>query len=144
MDPWGITAIGYLLSMLGASSGGSPCLDLAVLDLQRSVAVASASPEAVIDLWADEISAAGDVVMLDLWQTRSFRLESAMLVIGSCTVVSQEEGRVVLDVVDRLGPTAAIDADGQRMMLPLDDWSGRTVVLREVDGQWRYESVTPH
>ncbi|MFT4298094.1 MAG: hypothetical protein QM597_00415 [Aeromicrobium sp.] len=143
MDLWGITAVGYLVSLLGASPGGPSCVDLAGLDLQRSVAYAATSPEALTDLFVTPESAEPEVEALRDWSERGYSLESAMLVIGSCSVVEQGAGEVVLDVIDRLAPTTAVDSSGQRQTLPTDDWSARRVVLRHVDGHWRYASAVP-
>lgn len=141
MDVWGTTAVGYLMSLLGAAAGGPGCVALAGLDLQRSVAWSSGSPEAVERLYVDPGSAAADVEALQQWSDRGLELESAMLVIGACTETPGTSGTVRLAVVDRLAPTRAVDALGLATALPVDAWSGRQVVLRQVDGSWRYGQV---
>lgn len=142
MDVWGITAVGYLMSLLGVTTGGPGCVALAGLDLQRSLAWSSSSVEAVEALYVDPASAAADVAALQQWTDRRLVLESAMLVIGSCTAVAESPDRVRLDVVDRLAPTWAVDTLGIASSLPIDTWSGRYVVLQRVDGVWRYAEVS--
>lgn len=141
MDVWGITVVGYVMSLLGASGGGPGCVTLAGLDLQRSVAWSSGSHEAVERLYVDPGSAAADVEALQQWTDRGLELESAMLVIGSCAASAEASARVRLTVVDRLAPTRAVDAFGIATTLPVDTWSGRQVVLQQVDGSWRYAEV---
>ncbi|GAA1733686.1 hypothetical protein [Aeromicrobium alkaliterrae] len=143
MDPWGVTAAAYLVSLLGAAGGGPACLDLATLDLHRSAAISSGSADELTTLFVDEAAAASEVAVLQQWNGRGLVLESAMLVIGSCVVVDDSGGRVVLEVVDRLAPTRAIDDVGLSTALPRDDWSRRTVVIQDVDGQWRYAGGSP-
>ncbi len=142
MDVWGFTVVGYLMSLLGAASGGPPCVALVGLDLQRSVGWSTGSVAAVQALYADPASAATDVAALQQWVDRGVRPASAMLVTGSCQVASGEGAVVRLEVVDRLAPTIAVDALGQATSLPVDSWSGRQVVLQQVDGAWRYAEVT--
>ncbi|WP_229053536.1 hypothetical protein [Aeromicrobium sp. Leaf350] len=142
MDPWGLTAVAYLLSLLGAASGGPECLALAGLDLQRSQAISSVSPEGLAELFVDDAAAAPDLAALRQWSDRGMVLESAMLVVGSCTVAAGDAGQVVLEVVDRLAPTRAVDTFGGLTDLPQDDWSRRSVVLHHVDGRWRYAGGT--
>lgn len=142
MDVWGITAVGYLMSLLGVTTGGPGCVALAGLDLQRSLAWSSSSIEAVEALYVDPTAGAADVAALRQWTDRGLVLESAMLVIGSCTAVTESPDRVRLDVVDRLAPTWAVDTFGLATSLPVDTWSGRHVVLQRVDGVWRYAEVS--
>ncbi len=142
MDVWGITAVGYLVSLLGVASGGPACAALAGLDLQRSLAWSAGSSETVEGLYVDPASAATDVAALQQWGDRGLGLESAMLVIGSCTADPQTPDLVRLTVVDRLAPTRAVDTSGMATSLPVDTWSGRQVVLQQVNGTWRYAEVT--
>ena len=141
MDVWGITAVGYLMSLLGVTIGGPGCVALAGVDLQRSLAWSSSSVEAVEALYVEPASATADVAALQQWSERGLVLESAMLVIGSCTTVEETPDRVRLEVVDRLAPTWAVDTYGVATSLPVDTWSGRQVVLQCVDGVWRYAEV---
>lgn len=143
MDPWGVTAAAYLVSLLGAAGGGPACLELATLDLHRSVAISSASADQLGALFVDDAAAASEVAVLQQWTDRGLVLESAMIVIGSCAVTDDRGGRVVLEVVDRLAPTRAVDTFGRSTALPRDDWSRRSVVLQDVDGQWRYAGGSP-
>lgn len=142
MDLWGITAVGYLMSLLGVASGGPPCVTLVGLDLQRSLAWSASSAQAVESLYVDPAAATADRAALQQWTDRGLVLESAMVVAGSCLVVAESPGQVRLDVVDRLAPTRAVDASGLATTLPVDAWSGRQVVLQQVDGSWRYAEVT--
>lgn len=142
MDVWGITAVGYLMSLLGVTGGGPGCVALAGLDLQRSLAWSSSSVDAVESLYVDPASAATEAAALQQWIDRGLELESAMLVIGSCTAEPGSPERVRLTVVDRLAPTRAIDTSGVAEPLPVDTWSGRQVVLQQVGGAWRYAEVT--
>lgn len=142
MDVWGITAVGYLMSLLGVASGGPGCVALVGLDLQRSLAWSASSAEAVESLYVEPAAATADRAALQQWIDRGLVLESAMLVAGSCRVVAESPGQVRLDVVDRLAPTRAVDASGRATTLPVDSWSGRDVVLQQVDGAWRYAEVT--
>ena len=142
MDLWGITAVGYLMSLLGVASGGPPCVALVGLDLQRSLAWSASSAEAVESLYADPAAATTDRAALQQWTDRGLVLESAMLTIGSCTADVETPDLVRLTVVDRLVPTRAVDTSGAATVLPVDAWSGRHVVLKQVDGAWRYAEVT--
>ncbi|MEG9225549.1 hypothetical protein [Aeromicrobium sp. Sec7.5] len=143
MDLWGITAVGYLVSLLGVAGGGPGCTELAGLDLQRSLAWESGSPSDVESLYVTAASAEPDVAALRQWTGRGLEVESAMLVIGSCTADTRTPDLVRLTVVDRLAPTRAVDGSGVATSLPVDTWSGRHVVLQQVDGRWRYAEVTP-
>lgn len=142
MDVWGITAVGYLMSLLGVGSGGPGCVALAGLDLQRSIAWSASSAEAVESLYVEPAAAAPDRAALQQWTDRGLVLESAMLTIGSCTADVEMPDLVRLTVVDRVVPTRAVDTFGAATVLPVDSWSGRDVVLQQVDGAWRYAEVT--
>ncbi len=142
MDLWGISAVAWFVSLLGAAPGGPGCLALASLDLQRSAAYAAESVEEITRLYVDETAAAPDVAVLRNWSERGFRLPAAMLVIGSCQATATAE-RLDLEVIDRLAPTVAVEATGRHTGLPHDDWSLRVVTLVQVDGVWRYAASTP-
>lgn len=143
MDVWGITAVGYLMSLLGVTGAGPGCVALAGLDLQRSLAWESSSVEAVESLYGLPESAAADVAALRQWIDRGLELESAMLTIGSCAADVETPDLVRLIVVDRLVPTRAVTSAGSVTALPVDAWSGRRVVLQQIDGGWRYVEVIP-
>jgi hypothetical protein len=142
MDVWGSTVAGFVLSMLGAASGGPECLALVGLDLRRSIAWSTDSPEVLASLYVDDATAAPDVAALEEWSARGYRLESSMIEIGSCVATPAGPDEVRLSLVDRLAPTRAVDAAGVVTDLPRDGWSEREVVLRLVDGQWRYAAVS--
>lgn len=130
--------LAWVLSMLGARPGGAECLALVSLDVQRAQALALGDREALTALHARPETAVADLAVLDAYADRGLRVHGAVLVVLECVVVARDGDRVWLDVVDRLAPTVAVDAEGGRRSLPADEPTRRSVVLDRVDGTWRY------
>ena len=135
MSEW---LIAWVLSFLGARPGGPECVALVGLDAQRAEALAAGDREALTALHARPPDAAADLAVLDGYAARGLTVHGAMLIVLECSVTSRDGDFVWLEVTDRLAPTVAVDAAGERRALPTDEPTQRTVVLQQVDGAWRY------
>lgn len=135
-----------LLWLLAAWVGGADdhpaCLVLGGLDAVRAEAYTSADEQRLADVYADERTARPDLEVLWSYRERSLRLRGMSLERQTCRVVSDDERRIVLDVVDRLAPTSVRTAGGAWRDLPRDGWSRHTVVLRRVGDVWRIGAVS--
>jgi hypothetical protein len=130
-----------LATWLGGVDRDRECLVLGGLDAVRTEAFVTGDASRLRDVYADELAAKVDVAVLRSYRERRLRLEGMALLRESCRVTDRSPGRVVLDVVDRLGPTAARTGDGKRLELPTDRPTRRTVVMHEIDDAWRIAEV---
>lgn len=130
-----------LSGWLGGADDDAECLLLGGLDAVRAEAFTSADAARLREVYIDARAARADTATLRVYRERGLRLEGMRLVRESCRVTSRSPDRLVLAVVDRLGPTWARAADGRRHELPRDRPSGRTVVLERVGEAWRIAEV---
>jgi hypothetical protein len=130
-----------LAAWLGGVDRDPECLVLGGLDAVRTEAFVTGDVSLLSHVYADDRVAKADVAMLRSYRERGLRLEGMAMLRESCRVTDRSPGRVVLDVVDRLGPTAARTGDGKRLELPTDRPTRRTVVMHEIDDAWRIAEV---
>lgn len=72
---------------------------------------------------------------------RGLRVVGARLVVESVRVLGRSDTSARLLVVDRLGPTVAVDATGQHQPLPNDQPTRHRIELRRVGDQWRIAGI---
>jgi hypothetical protein len=109
-------------------------------DEARAAAYASGSVAALRDLYAGT-AGAGDVRLLRSYLRRGYRVDGMRMQLLAVSVRAHEPGSWVLRVTDRLAGGAAV-GHGERIALPRDRASTRTVRLRRADdGRWRVVSV---
>lgn len=130
-----------LAAWLGDPDQDPECLVLGGLDAVRAEAFATVDPARLDDVYVDRRAAREDVDILTSYRRRGFHLEGMALIREFCRVSERAPDRVVLEVVDRLGPTWARSADGSRRRLPRDRPTHRTVVLEQVGVAWRVAEV---
>ncbi len=130
-----------LAGFLGGADEDPECLVLGGLDVVRTEAFVSGEWARLRDVYVDERAAHADVEVLQSYRERGLRLEGLRLVRESCRVTDQTSRRLVLDVVDRLGPSRVhTDAGGPRE-LPRDRPTRRTVLLDRTQDGWRVAAV---
>ncbi len=130
-----------LSAMLGGVDHDAECLLLGGLDAVRTEAFTSGDDALLGDVYVDARAARTDTAALRSYRERGLHLEGMRLVRESCRVTDRSPGRLVLDVVDRLGPTSVQTADGNRRALPRDRATHRTVVLERTGDAWRVAAV---
>jgi hypothetical protein len=130
-----------LAAMVGGSDSDPECLLLGGLDATRTEAFIGADQGRLRDVYVDAGAAHADAEVLRSYGSRGLRLEGMRMVRESCRVTDRSRGRLTLDVVDRLGPTAVRAGDGHRRELPRDRPSRHIVVLEQVTGRWRIAAV---
>ena len=130
-----------LAAWLGGANDAPECLVLGNLDAVRAQAFLTGDPERLRQVYVDAHAARADVEVLRSYRERGLRLEGMLLVRESCRVLDRSERRLMLDVVDRLGPTTVRNTDGYRRDLPRDRPTRRTVVLARTTDGWRVAAV---
>ncbi len=128
-------------TLLGGADDDAECLLLGGLDVVRADAFTSGDAARLRDVYVDARAAHADTMALRAYRERGLRLDGMLLVRESCRVVERSSDRIVLDVVDRLGPTSARTVDGDRRALPRDRPTRRTVVLERARDAWRVAGV---
>jgi hypothetical protein len=137
--------IGLLLliaALVGGVDRDPECLVLGGLDAVRREAFVTGDAARLRDVYVDRRAARADVSVLRSYRERRLRLEGMTLLRQSCRVVSRSTGRVVLDVVDRLGPTRVRSERGVIRELPRDRPTRRIVALSRADRAWRVAAVS--
>jgi hypothetical protein len=136
MTSWLAALVTWCSTLLGTGDADLACLELGRLDALRAEAFVGADPERLRDVYAGETLREADARVLRGWSDRGLRLEGMAQRRASCRVVARSSRQVVLDVVDRLGPTRAV---GQRQAyrLPSDQPTRRRVVLTWTADGWR-------
>lgn len=129
------------LGLAGGGAGDPACLVLGGLDAVRSEAFVTGDVTRLRDVYVDERAVQADAEVVRSYRERGFRLEGMLLVREACRTTERSDRRVELDVVDRLGPTWARSADGERRELPQDRPTRHTVVLERVGDVWRIAAV---
>ena len=129
-----------LAGWLGGADEAPECLLLGGLDVVRTEAFVTGEVARLRDVYVDERAARADASVLRSYRERGLRLDGMVLVRESCRVTKRSRHRVILDVVDHLGPTQVHGDDGRRD-LPRDRPTRRTVVLERVGDVWRVAAV---
>ncbi|SKB09548.1 hypothetical protein [Aeromicrobium choanae] len=111
------------------------CDALTALDALRALAWTSSDEQLLARAYVPGTDEA-DVERLRSWRERGITVEGARTVRASCRV-----GADGVEVVERLGPTVAVLADGTRRPLPADAWDRRIVEVAHRDGWWRIVRV---
>ena len=110
-------------------------------DERRAAAYASGSVPALRELYVGTAGAA-DVRLLRSYRERGYRVEELRMQLLAVSVRAHRPGRWVLRVTDRLAGGVAVTAYGERLVLPRDRATTRTIRLeRGADGRWRVVSV---
>ena len=130
-----------LAAMAGSADDDSECLVLGGLDAARAQAFVTGDEHRLRDVYVDAAAARVDVEVLRSYRERGLRLEGMRMERESCRVTDRSARRLVLDVVDRLGPTSARTTDGRRRDLPRDRSTRRRVVLERTEQGWRIDAV---
>lgn len=136
-----MSLIWVLAAWLGGADDHPECLALGGLDAVRTQAFVAGEEALLENVYVDERTARADAEVLRSYGERGLRLEGMLMMRESCRVARRSSRLVVLDVVDRLGPTWVRTRDGERRELPRDRPTRRTVVLERVDDVWRVASV---
>lgn len=130
-----------LAGLLGGADEDSECLVLGGLDVVRTEAFVSGEGARLRDVYVDERATRADTAVLRSYRERGLRLEGLLILRESCRVTDRSSHRLVLDVVDRLGPSRAHTDGGGTRELPLDRPTRRTVVLDQTRDGWRVAAV---
>lgn len=113
---------------------------LSAWDAARADAYAAGSVAALRDLYVGTVGAA-DMRVLRSYLRRGLRVHGMQMQIVGLSVLGHQPGRWRLRVTDRLHHAVAV-GPGQRVVLPRDGASTRTVVLvRSADRTWRVAAV---
>ena len=131
-----------VVAWVGGGADHPACLVLGGLDAVRAEAFVSGDAPRLADVYAGERAARPDAAVLRSYRERGLVLRGMRLERRECRARSTQADRIVLDVVDRLAPTAVRTADGSWQDLPRDGWSRHTVVLRRVGDAWRIGAVS--
>lgn len=122
------------------SRSAGPVDVLHAWDRARAAAYADGSVAALRKLYAGR-AGAGDVRLLRSYLRRGYRIEGLRMQLLAVEVLAHEPARWRLRVTDRLAAGVAVGY-GERVALPRDRASTRTVVLRrDRDGGWRVVRV---
>ena len=110
---------------------------LADWDAERSAAWADGDVRRLASLYTDgSVAGERDVAMLQRWLDRGRVVTGLRMQVLSLRELSRTSDRRVLAVVDRV-----VGAESDGVPLPVDEPSARTLVLRQVDGQWLVSAV---
>ncbi|KQO37390.1 MULTISPECIES: hypothetical protein [unclassified Aeromicrobium] len=136
MTAWFAALVTWWGTLLGPGDTAEECLLLGRLDAERAHAFVHADVDRLAAVYASDGLRERDVEVLEDYAERSLRLEGMAQLRSSCRVVERDADRVALDVVDRLGPTRAVNAGGA-VPLPTDEPTRRRVTLEETASGWR-------
>ncbi|MCR4514706.1 hypothetical protein [Aeromicrobium sp. 50.2.37] len=136
MTAWFAALVTWWGTLLGPGDTAEECLLLGRLDAERAHAFVQADVDRLAAVYASDGLRERDVEVLEDYAERSLRLEGMAQLRSSCRVVERDRDRVVLDVVDRLGPTRAV-ARGAGHTLPSDEPTRRLVTLEDTANGWR-------
>lgn len=136
MTHWLLALLTSWSTLLGPDDTAAECLVLGSLDARRAQAFVEADPALLATVYAAPELRDADARVLAGYTERGLRLRGMAQLRSSCDVLERADERVVLDVVDRLGPTEVEGADGARL-LPEDRPTRRTVTLVSTADGWR-------
>jgi len=137
---WLWSVLGVLSTLFGAADADAECLVLGALDARRAAAFESARPELLEEVYAEPSLAERDRALLADYLSRGLRLHGGGMQRLSCRVVERTQDRLVLTVVDRLGPTV-VAGPGVHRQLPRDGADRREVTLTRAGSGWRVAAV---
>ena len=110
---------------------------LAAWDAERAAAWADGDVRRLRTLYASgSVAGRRDVAMLRSWLDRGLVVRDLRTQVLALHEVSRSPDRWVLAVTDRV-----VGGTANGVALPVDAPSARTIVLRQVDGEWRVASV---
>jgi len=119
----------------------APLAVLAAWDRSRAEAWRRGDPAALAPLYAaGSVAGRADRSLLAAYAGRGLRVTGLTVQRAEVRVVAATDDRLTLVVTDRLVGGTAIAA-GDRVPLPRDGWSTRTVVLARAGGEWRVADV---
>lgn len=135
MTSWLAVLVAWLGTFAGPADADPACLLLGGLDARRAVAFVLDEPDLLEGVYADDDLRAQDAEVLGGYRSRGLRLRGMVQERTGCEVRERDDDRVVLDVVDRLGPTR-VEAEGVVGRLPRDEPSRRTVTIVSTPTGW--------
>lgn len=110
---------------------------LATWDAERSAAWAAGDVRRLRALYTPaSVAGERDAAMLRRWVDRGRAVTGLRMQVLSLREVSRSADRLVLVVVDRV-----VGAESDGVVLPRDEPTARTIVLRRVDGVWLVSAV---
>lgn len=137
MSDWLVGVAALLSTLVGVADEDVECLWLGALDAVRVQAFVEGEPERLLDVYASERAAEADRRLLADYADRGLRLRGGALQRLECRVLRRDDDVIVLRIVDRLGQTWVIDADGRRRELPRPAAQRREVTLGTTPEGWR-------
>ena len=140
MSTWFATLMAWWGTLVGQADVDVECLVLGGLDVARAHAYAVDDPRLLDQVYSDDELRSADERVMRAYRARGLVLGGVGTERLSCRVARRDDGRVQLDVVDRLGG-AWVDQGGRRTSLPTDEPSRRTIVLASTPEGWRVASV---
>lgn len=130
------------MSTLFGAADDPECYALAALDVARAEALADANLTDLRAVYATSAASSSDGRLLKRYAARGYRVVGAGMVRDACRVVERANGRVVLDVVERLAPAWAVSETGESTRLPRDAATRHRVILTGGGERWRIASVS--
>lgn len=136
MTHWFAALVTWWGTLLGPGDTAPECLLLGRLDAERAWAFVTADEARLDAVYSSDALRDRDAAVLRDYNARALRLEGMVQLRSSCRLVERAPARIVLDVVDRLGPTRAVAA-GAGQALPADEPTRRVVILEDTRSGWR-------
>lgn len=130
-----------VLATLFGPAADPECYALGGLDIRRAQALADVSMTELRGVYATDAAASRDLAIVQRYAARGFRVVGATMVRDACRVVQRTDGRVALEVTERLAPAWVVSESGEARRLPRDHSTRRQVVLTGTDGRWQIASV---
>lgn len=124
-----------LLTLMPAHA---PCAILEAIDAQRSHAYAQESETLLNQVYATAELAKADVQVLREYGEREVRVVSMLMERDTCEAGTAS----TVKVVERLAHVEIELVDGSRRLLPIGEWTHRTITL-EYQGHWRIATIRP-
>lgn len=117
-------------------------------DVRRCAAWSAGDVAALRRLYAPGSGAGrADVAMLRAWRERGLRVEGMQVQLLLVRVRSWADDTLAIEVVDRIlggtvGGTIDGPVNGTGAVLPTDQATAHTIVLRRIAGEWRVAAVS--
>lgn len=125
--------------LLTVTPAHAPCAVFEAIDAQRGYAYAQESETLLNQVYASAELAKADAKMLRDYGKRDVRVVSLFMERDSC-----EPGEAnSVEVVERLARVEIEFEDGSRRLLPIGEWTQRTVTL-EFENHWRIAAIRAH
>lgn len=135
MTHWFAALVTWWGTLLGPGDTAQECLLLGRLDAERAWAFVTADEARLDAVYSSDALRDRDAAVLRDYSARALHLEGMVQLRSSCRLVERAPDRIVLDVVDRLGPTR-VRTDAGTRTLPEDRPTRRTVTLVLDGGTW--------